>query len=321
LPVATYTSVGVYVQDEFALLRDKLALSLGGRYDHIGVKNEKVLNPLYHIVDGIKNETPAHQTVLWTARKVSDRSWSGNAGLLFHISRDFDITATVGRSFRSPYLEERYQYIDLGSLVKFGDPNLLPEEGVFFDFGLRLWKPSYRFTADVYYNDLKNLVVESPAVYEGRQALKKKNVGSAELYGFDAAAECSLSKRSSVHANIAYVRGRDTYSGSPLALIPPLNGKIGVNSSVAPFFSVDIAATLFARQGRIADWEYTTDGYAYFDIALISQRFSLVSIQSRLMLGIDNVLDKSYRNHLASNRGSITAEPGRNFWIRFQLER
>jgi outer membrane receptor protein involved in Fe transport len=135
------------------------------------------------------------------------------------------------------------------------------------------------------------------------------------------AAECTLSKQVFVYANAAYVRGQDTYTGTPLALIPPLNGKIGVNSSVLPHFTLDLSASFFGEQDRIADWEYTTAGYTYFDIAMVSHRFYWSALQSRVMFGIDNILDKSYRNHLASNRGLVTAEPGRNFWIRVQLER
>jgi outer membrane receptor protein involved in Fe transport len=36
-------------------------------------------------------------------------------------------------------------------------------------------------------------------------------------------------------------------------------------------------------------------------------------------IGVENILDKEYRNHLSTNRGSIITEPGRNIFIRANI--
>ena len=46
---------------------------------------------------------------------------------------------------------------------------------------------------------------------------------------------------------------------------------------------------------------------------------TLGNIKAGFSVGIENLFDKEYRNHLSTNRGSITTEPGRNFFLRANL--
>ncbi len=317
LPDAWYRSIGVYAQDEFTLAK-KLDISIGGRYDKINVENEQVLNPLYQIVDGVRNDAPANQTVLWNATSAGDQSWSGNLGLLYHLLPDFDLALSLGKAFRSPYLEERYQYIDQGSLVKIGNPDLEPEQGNFVNAGLRIWKDRFTFSTDVFYNNMTNLVVESPGTFEGKNALYKTNVGKAELYGIEAQTAYTFNRLFSVFGNVAYVHGQDTYNDTPLPLVPPINGKLGATGSLK-LINYELVANLYGKQDQIADWETETEGYAYYNAYLRTNHFHWLTFTSYLLAGIENITNNSYRNHLSTNRGLVTIEPGRNFIIRLQL--
>ena len=266
------------------------------------------------------NRSPANQQVLWDSYDVQDVSWSGNLGLLYHVTPKTDITFNAARAFRSPFLEERYQYIDQGNLVKIGDPNLKPEEGRFFDVGLRHWGERFRLNSHVFYNQINNMVVEVPTTYEGRNAFMKTNIGSVELYGADLHFEFNLNSTLSVYSTAAYTYGQDTYAEEALPLVPPLNGRLGVRFTHS-LFSLDLISTLFAEQDRTASWELTTPGYTLFDAYVTSRSFALGQIQAMVFLGVENILDRDYRNHLSTNRGSIMVEPGRNVSIRFQLNR
>ena len=320
LPNSTYQSMGFFIQNELALYDKKLYLTTGGRFDKITVDNEQVLNPLYDITNGVQNNTPANQVVLWDATNADDQSWSGNIGLLYHTVKNFDITMNVSRSFRSPYLGERYQYIDLGNLVKIGDPNLLPEKSLSGDIGFRLWAPSVSFMGNIYINNLNDLVIETPATFEGRNAMKKSNVGKARLYGFDLQADVPINEYFSLFANAAYVKGQDTLTDKPLPLIPPFNGRFGLHGMLNHYFTFDLSLTSFLEQDRIADWEMETPGYNLIDLYVNLLPFKLFNFNNRVLLGIENLSNKAYRNHLSTNRGLVTAEPGRNFLIKWQLE-
>ncbi len=82
------------------------------------------------------------------------------------------------------------------------------------------------------------------------------------------------------------------------------------------FLEADISSTIFAEQNNTASGEIKTPGYAVFNLSLISKRINLGSVSLRISGGVDNVFDKNYRNHLSTTRGSITTEPGRNFYIK-----
>jgi len=320
LPKASYRSIGLFGQDEIPLLKNRLTFLAGGRIDQINVENEQVLNPVYEITDGVRNDSPANQKVLWNATQADDRSWSGNIGLVLQASQSLSFTLTAAKSFRSPYLEERYQYIDLGNLVKIGDPNLKPERGLFGDFGIRYYLSAFAFSGNVFINKLNDLVVEVPSTFEGRAALKKANVGAARLYGFDARAVYQPLAGIGVYGSASFVRGEDTYTETPLPLISPLNGRLGITSNFGGYLSLEFSATMFAEQNRVASGELKTPGYTYFDFYANLKSLAWWDVHSSFYFGVENMTNKSFRNHLATNRGFITAEPGRNFSFKWQVE-
>lgn len=59
----------------------------------------------------------------------------------------------------------------------------------------------------------------------------------------------------------------------------------------------------------------TTPGYAVFNLSVNIHTLKLSSLKLRVYAGVENIFNKNYRNHLSTTRGSITIEPGRNFFI------
>ena len=319
VPESRYRSYGAYAQDEIKLMENRLKLNIGGRYDLINVTSSLTFQPMYEIVNGIYNYNPAGQKVLWNATDINNNSWSANIGALYTLLKDFDITFNVSRSFRSPSLEERYQYIDLGSYLRVGNPDLNSEQGYLFDFGTRIWKERLSFTGNIFYNTFTDLVVEQPGTYQGRTAFIKANVGNARLYGFDFDLMYNFYKEFIGYFSAAYVRGEDTGNGTDLPQIAPLNGRFGVKAGVTRYFVVDLSAIVFDAQDKVAAGEYKTPGYATIDLAVNSTTFNMKYGTLQFFGGIQNILDKDYRNHLATNRGSVTIEPGRNFYFRMSV--
>jgi len=50
-----------------------------------------------------------------------------------------------------------------------------------------------------------------------------------------------------------------------------------------------------------------------------SEKIALGKTGLQIFAGIDNITNTSYANHLSTNRGSISVEPGRNFYIRMNF--
>jgi outer membrane receptor protein involved in Fe transport len=163
------------------------------------------------------------------------------------------------------------------------------------------------------------LVSEKAGTFEGRNALIKTNIGKARLYGFDFGTEFNFMSEWVLYAVLSYVRGEDTEKNEYLPQIPPLNGRFGFKAPVLNYFYFDISSILFARQNKIAPGEIETPGYATFDLYLNTIPINYSFIDLQFYAGIENIMDKSYRNHLATNRGFILSEPGRNFFVKVKV--
>lgn len=319
IPDADYRSIGIYAQDEVRAMQDKLKINFGGRVDQIRVTNSNTLQPVYDITNGTRNESPAGQKLIWTSKEVRDVSWSANAGAIYSITKNYDITLNLSRSFRSPSLEERYQYIDLGSSLRVGNPELLPEKGYFVDLGLRVWRDKVTFTGNAFFNTFEDLVAELPGTYENRPAYIKTNIGKARLYGYEFEFMYNFYRSLVLYGNLSYVRGEDSENNTNLPAIPPLNMKAGLKFSLYNYVNFDINTVLYEKQDYTAAGEQNTPGYGVFNIGLSTSQFKFSYYGIMLMAGVENIFDKEYRNHLSSNRGLVVIEPGRNFYFKLKI--
>ena len=332
IPDSRFASGGVFFQDQFSLLDGDLEITLGGRYDLVQVHNERALDPQYLIVDGEKNSTPPDQRVTFREQTVYNKSWSADVGLLYALSEHTDLTLTLGRSFRSPSIEERYKYIDLGSMVRIGEPDLSPEKGYNLDGGIRFWMPGFNLRINGFVNRFNDLIVEEPGQYiytynTGAQAgtqdtlpaLINSNVDQALLYGVDMTFDYHLLRNLVCHGTLSFVRGKDMQDESNLPLIPPVNGRAGVKYHFPGTLTLDMYSEWAARQNKVAEGETKTPGYAIVNLSAYSKPINLNFARLRLTGGIKNIFNKAYQNHLSTNRGVIRIEPGRNFYVKMQL--
>jgi len=320
IPNSKYSSLGIFVQDEFKLFDDKLSTTIGLRYDYIKISAEETLNPVYTITNGILDTDPPGQGVLWEGTEANNSSYSGNIGFIYSLFSDFDLTLGLGSSFRSPSLEERFQYIDQGSVVRVGNPDLEPEQGLASDFGIRYYSNNLKIISNIFYSYYNDLVTEVPGTYDGRNALIKTNIGEARIYGFDFRIDYNFWKDFIFYTTISYVKGDDLTTDGNLPEIPAPNGNIGFKFALFEYLNADIYSTIFAPQNDVAEGEITTPGYSIFNLLLNTTSIKFSSISFRIYSGVENIFDKAYRNHLSTTRGSITIEPGRNIFFKLAVE-
>jgi hemoglobin/transferrin/lactoferrin receptor protein len=318
IPNSKYQSIGIFAQDEIRLIENKLNLTFGGRLDQIHITSDEARNPNYIIVNGVRNDSPpSDPQASFSASDTYNNSWSANLGMIYSVMNDIDLTLNVARTFRSPSLEERFQYINLGGNIYLGNPELSPEQGYFFDAGIRVWNPTFTFKGNVFYNSFNNLVIDKEVISDS--LFIKNNVGEARLYGFDLSLEYNFYKNMVLYTSLAYVRGEDTGSNLNLPEISPFNGRLGVRTKVTDLLNVDFVTSIFAEQNKVAQGEEKTPGYATFDCFLNTTPINLSLANLELFAGIENITDNAYRNHLATNRGLIRLEAGRNLFIKAKL--
>jgi len=311
-------------------MEDRMELNVGGRFDFVHISNDIAVDPLYIIVNDVINNDPPNQRISFKAGHTNNVSWSTDVGLLYHLFPEVDLSLTGSRAFRSPSLEERFKYIDLGNVVRIGDPELKPEEGYFADLGLRIWKDRFHFSSNLFMNSMRNLIVEMPgeAYYNysdqpGRTdtiaALINSNVDRALLQGFDVTSSYNFFDGLTLTGSLSYVRGRNTREDSDLPQIPPFNGRAGIRYLLNGLLGAELYANLAADQDKIAEGETATTGYATYDLSVYSAPVKIKKAELNISGGIENITDRAYINHLATNRGRIRYEPGRSFFIRVGL--
>jgi hemoglobin/transferrin/lactoferrin receptor protein len=320
VPNSKYRSLGIFAQDEFKLFDDRLSTTIGLRYDYIKISADETLNPVYTITNGNLDTTPPGQEVLWEGTETNNSSYSGNLGFIYSLFSDLDLTLGLGSSFRSPSLEERFQYIDQGSIVRVGNPELKPEKGQSIDFGIRHYSDKLKIISSFFYSYFNDLVAEVPGTYEGRNALIKTNIGEARIYGFDLSADYNFWQDYILYATASYVKGDDITANGNLPEIPPLNGRLGFKLSFLEYLQADVSSSIFVEKNDVAEGEITTPGYAVFNLLLNTVPIKLSNISFRIYSGVENIFDKAYRNHLSTTRGSITIEPGRNIFLKLVLD-
>ena len=206
---------------------------------------------------------------------------------------------------------------------------LEPEKSYSADLGLRIWKSRFNLQAGLFVNRLNNMIVETPGEFIFRltadskpdtiPALINANVRKALLYGFDIKFAYNFSRNFVFFGSGAYVRGMALETEANLPLIPPLNGRAGLRYTYSGLGSVEFSVFGAATQDKIAEGEKETPGYYRLDAALNTKAFDLRFMKLQLFAGIDNITNNRYTNHLSTNRGDISVEPGRNFFIRLKL--
>ncbi len=316
LPDSKFQSIGLFAQDDAGIIKNKLSLSLGARVDKINVKGETTFNPVYAITNGILNDSPAGQKIIWNKTEDHNYSFSSNVGFKYSLNEHLDFTTSLVYSFRSPSLEERFQYIDQGSYVRVGNPNLKSEKEKSVDLGIRYYLSNLKIISSFFFNYFNDLVAEIPGTFEGRNAFIKTNIGKSRLYGFDLNVDYNFYDDFVLYTTASYVKGDDITANGNLPEIPPLNGIIGMKLNNLNYFNFDLSSTIFAAQNKVAEGELKTPGYAVFNLMMYTNEIELSSLRLKICAGIDNILNKDYRNHLSTFRGNIIEEPGRNFYIK-----
>jgi len=328
IPNSAFKSAGFFAQYDINPT-PRWTLNLGGRLDWIRLSNEEARDPDYLITENGRVEEPPGQIVIYQEESLSDVTWALNGNALFRISQHLHLTGSVGRSYRAPSLEERYKYIDLGYAVEMGNPELKPEQGNFFDTGLKINTETFKMSANLFLNVLNNMIVMAPAdstvfwlgdgsgTTDAMYTRRYRNIDRAKLAGFDFDIYWQMYAGGSLYGNLSFVRATDSYSGNPLAGIAPLNGLLGIRQQLGFIGFLEVNTRFYNRQHRVAEGEQPTDGYVLLNGYVQSRPIVLGRIQWQLSGGIENMLNTRYRNHLATNRGDWMLEPGRN--VKFKL--
>lgn len=328
LPDASFTSAGIFIQDEMRFFANRLNVTVGGRIDGIFVENEECHDVDYIITNGEMNDHPAGQRITFEKGSKQDLSWSANIGAIYKITNKLHVVLNGARSYRSPSLEERFKYIDLTSKVRLGNPDLKSEDGISGDLGVRFWGDRFTAQTSFFTNRINNMIVERDGIFvyqtndgttDSVPALVLDNVGKALLYGVDLSLDYNIINGLNVFASGSYTMGIDREDDSYLPNIPPMKGVIGVSYTYDKVGTASVEVTGVGEKHLIAESEKPTSAYGRLDISLRSRVFRTGKVGFQFFGGIDNVTNETYTNFFSTNRSDINYEPGRNFYIKGKI--
>ena len=152
----------------------------------------------------------------------------------------------------------------------------------------------------------------------------------ATTWGGEAGIAYALAEAWKVDASLAYVHGDNDSDNTPLAQLPPLEGRLGLNydnkvwSAGALLRLVSEQDRIDVNKGNIVGQDIgRTAGFGIFSLNAGYRPKKGVLVSG----GIDNLLDKTYAEHI-SRAGAMVAgfdqtvrinEPGRNIWLKLNV--
>lgn len=307
-------------------LVENLVTEFAGRIDYIFIKNNFAVSPEVDILDSKSIINPAKQ-LKWKEQSSENISWSVSLNNLYQFSDFYKIGLNLSRTYRIPNLEERYQYIEQGNLVKLGNIDLKPEEGLYYELVQKFNYNDIKTNLSFYRYDFKNLVADEfrkkyfvRAPGDTVDAYVKSNIGKAYIFGteYDIAYK-NIANLINLYTNITFIVGKDKNTKQYLPKLPPLYGRFSLE--ILPIDNLSILYSLdFASKAlNVPKSEPNTAGYGINNI-VISYNFELFNTQSTFVVGCNNIFDKLYKNHLSTYRGYYQYEIGRNIYSKLSIQ-
>lgn len=273
-------------------------------------------------------------------RSVSARNFSELSGSLsarWDFAEGFTAGVSGVRAVRMPALEELFS--DGPHLADFsydvGDPTLEPETGMGLDVFVRSSLPRLDLEAAAFYNRVDGYInqlwtgltrVEQTGGSSRVVPIYLAQADDAEFAGLEGRIQWEALPDVVLDGTADYTRASRAVDGDPLPDIPPLSGHFDVRYEGDPFTaSLGVRAASSQRrvpapmevQGEEVLPQQPTDGYALLN-AGVGWRLAHGGMSHRVMLQIENLTDRDWRDHL-SRMKELAPNPGRNVQLTYTM--
>jgi outer membrane receptor protein involved in Fe transport len=260
------------------------------------------------------------QTLVSPAATVDATDASGDIGWIFDVTNTWQVVANIGFGFRAPNV------FDLGTLGnrpgnRFNIPNtnLKSERALQADFGARYRAERLQLEIMLYslrYDDRIASVLTGDVTPDGRDVVQSVNAAEARVRGAEFGFEWQFKRNVEAVAVLNYSWGEQKFAGQTEAAdrIPPLSGRLNIAWDSGEALRVDAWARFAGVQDRLSardvrDVRIDPNGTPGWGIIGASATWQPDTAWT-LSVGVDNLLDKRYRNH-----GSGLDAPGRNLSV------
>jgi iron complex outermembrane recepter protein len=247
-------------------------------------------------------------------RKVSDNNLDIALSIETEINEALSMYLGLGVKNRAPSYQERYLWTPMeatGGLADgntyIGNINLESETAQQIDFGLTYQSKTVMVSPHIFYQNIDDYIQGTPLGMNNMSASMMANMMAgdenplqfnnvdAKLYGFDMNGYFQVNDQIRFSAIVSYVQGERRDINDNLYRIAPLNGNVNA-TYYSDNWSTNIAFVLAAAQDDVSvtNNEQKSAGYGVINVDF--QYY--LNNQVTLRAGVDNILDKEYRNHL-----------------------
>lgn len=291
VPDSYQRGVGVFVQDAIDAT-SRLQLVVGARVDY------------YAFV----SQTDPHYT--GAPFDVSQTAPAGSVSARYQVTNDVALTATVGRGFRAPNIQER-SFLGIattGDTYIEQNPNLLPETSLNYELGFKYRYAKFAGGFNVFQNDVHNfigLVFLGKDPQSGLELAQFQNIERGRIQGTEFQIEWYLADRWTAFGNVSYLKGTNERTDEPLPLISPLKGVVGVRYQQSRWWGEFATRMVAAYTNVPTDYE-PAPGFAIMNLLAGYNFPNGLSLQAVLQ----NLGNVAYREPF-----NTQLEPGRDFRV------
>lgn len=286
VPDVKQTNIGLFVHNDWEAA-PQWTISGALRADYIHTKSQTSPVP-----------APSLQAAYNTANENTETPLTGNLGVIYRPMQTLHFTANVGKAFRAPATFESFGSSIQGTGFLVPNPSLQSEQALGYEIGTRLRLPKLNANLTIFDNDYSNLIVTRPIVFLGTNSTQRQNVGAARMRGLEADATWKIADHWQTSVNASYIRGTDKSTSRPLPYIPPLNGQLALRYNAPAGYYIEGVGKWSLRKTRIdTTQERETAGFTVFNLyaGYDLWKMSAGLPKMRLTVGIENVLNKTYR--------------------------
>jgi iron complex outermembrane receptor protein len=250
-------------------------------------------------------------------RERRDTNFDLVAKTWFSLGHDVELYLGSAQKMRSPSYQERYLWLPLQAtagladgLSYTGNVELEPEVSREIELGVDVDTNRVSVSPRVFYKRVDDYIQGVAGRSEALMMVRMMNTVNgtnnpdplqfgnvdAELYGFDVDWRYAVSDQLTVSGLINYVRGKRRDIDDNLYRIAPLNATTRLSYSSGDW-TVDLESVVYANQDDVSvtNLEQETSGYGLINMHIAWQ----ASSELDLSLGVNNVLDKRYQDHLS----------------------
>lgn len=315
--------LGVFLEQETSL-SDNIGLEAGLRFNQVSMDAGRIsanLNPMA-MATGMPYMMNNMAGVLATNFNSQSLDQDEiNADWFARLSFDHsDYTVWylgAARKMRAPSYQERYLWLPLEAtggladgITYIGNAELDSETAHELEAGFDYSRRGFSMYPRVFYKKVSNYIQGTPSTdgIVNQFAMMMANMGmgapdplqfnnvDAVLYGMDIESRYQLSERLSLQANLGLVRGKREDIIDNLYRISPDNILLALNWDAGDW-NASLESITYAAQHRVSNTnrEEATGGYSLLNLnTRLYPRDNL-----EIALGINNLFDREYRDHLA----------------------